>query len=120
MRHNGAFELRFLNWVSPWESPRSAQPVAAARAASDPAAALALADRAKHVVSTRGAAPTRGNNTPEFAPDYEEWLIDAMSGDDRFLEDMGVDVTDHLREYRDDAGAHMTGWYDSWGLRSRT
>src|SRR6516225_5243737 len=49
IRHNGAFELRWFNWVFDMGDPNtSPNLVAAARAASDPAAAPALAELSRH------------------------------------------------------------------------
>ena len=48
--------------------------------------------------------PLRPGTTPlKFAPDYEAWLIEAMShGDyDEFWKDHGSSVVDHLAEYKD-------------------
>ena len=119
VHHHGAFELRWLNWVFSMGDPSGAPNlVAAARAASDPAAALALADLTNHVREYAMALPLRAGTTPlKFAPDYEKFLIDAMSGDDRLLGDMGVDVAGHLQGYKDIPVYHVTGWYDSWGLQ---
>jgi putative CocE/NonD family hydrolase len=62
--------------------------------------------------------PLRPGTTPlKFAPDYEAWLIEAMShGDyDDFWKNAGSSVVDHLTEYKDVPEYHTTGWYDSWG-----
>jgi len=48
--------------------------------ANDPAAAAALADLTNHVNEYVRALPLRSGTTPlKFAPDYEKWLIEAMS-----------------------------------------
>ena len=119
-RHHGAFELRWLNWVFSMGDP-SGTPnlVAATRAAADPAAAPALADLTTHVPEYVDALPLRPGTTPlKFAPDYEQWLIEAMRhGDyDSFWKNAGADVTAHVAEYKDVPVYHVTGWYDSWGL----
>ncbi len=122
VRHNGAFELRFFNWVmtlgysagSPDAGP------AAVRAASSPAAARALVDMGNRVREYVRSLPLRPGTTPlKFAPDYESWLIEAMShGDyDEFWKDSGSSVVDHLAEYKDVPEYHTTGWYDSWGTQ---
>jgi putative CocE/NonD family hydrolase len=122
VRHNGAFELRWFNWVFtlgnaaglPWT------PEAAQRAASDPAAAAALAELGNRVREYVRGLPLRPGTTPlKFAPDYEAWLIEAMShGDyDNFWKDHGSSVVDHLAEYKDIPVYHVTGWYDSWGTQ---
>src|SRR5256714_10703533 len=93
---------------------------AAARAASDPVAAPALADLVNHVPESLRALPLRAGDTPlKFAPDYEEWLTAAMShgGDDPLFKGMGVEVVDHLADYKDIPVYHVTGWYDSWALQ---
>src|ERR1035441_9825600 len=107
VRHNGAFELRFFNWVFTMgnAAPGTANaPAAAARAAADPAAAAALLDLGSHVRDYVTSLPLRPGTTPlKFAPDYEAWLIEAMShGDyDSFWKDSGSSVVDHLAEYKD-------------------
>jgi uncharacterized protein len=123
VRHNGAFELRWFNWVFSMGEP-GGEPdliaLAAARAASDPAAAPALAQLVREVPEYVRALPLRAGTTPlKFAPDYESWLIGAMSrgGGDAFYRDMGVEVVDHLDDYKDIPVYHVTGWYDSWSLQ---
>jgi len=85
VRHNGAFELRWFNWVFSMGEP-GGDPnliaVAAARAASDPAHAAALAQLVREVPEYVRALPLRPGTTPlRYAPDYESWLIGAMSHD---------------------------------------
>ena len=122
VRHNGAFELRFFNWVftlgNATGSPNALP--AAKRAASDPAAAQALVEMGNDVRQYVRNLPLRPGTTPlKFAPDYEKWLIEAMShGDyDDFWKNGGSSVVDHLAEYEDVPEYHTTGWYDSWGTQ---
>ena len=66
---------------------------AARRATSDPAAAKALVDMGTQVREYVRSLPLRPGTTPlKFAPDYETWLIEAMShGDyDAFWKDIPV------------------------------
>lgn len=120
VRHNGAFELRFFNWVFTLGNATgsvNAMP-AALRAASDPAAAAELVALGDHVRDYVRSLPLRAGTTPlKFAPDYEAWLIEAMShGDyDDFWKNHGSSVVDHIAEYKDIPVYHVTGWYDSWG-----
>jgi len=120
VRHNGAFELRFFNWVFTLGNATgsvNAMP-AALRAASDPEAAAELATLGDHVRDYVRSLPLRPGTTPlKFAPDYEAWLIEAMShGDyDDFWKNHGSSVVDHIAEYKDIPVYHVTGWYDSWG-----
>jgi putative CocE/NonD family hydrolase len=122
VRHNGAFELRFFNWIFTlgYATGTNTVPAAAARAASDPAAAPALADLSTHVREYVRNLPLRPGTTPlKFAPDYESWLVEAMGhGDyDDFWKNSGSSVIDHLAEYKDVPEYHTTGWYDSWGTQ---
>jgi putative CocE/NonD family hydrolase len=120
VRHNGAFELRWLNWVLTLGNTvgtTNAMP-AALRAALDPLSAGALVDMGTRVREYVRNLPLRPGTTPlKFAPDYEAWLTDAMShGDnDSFWKNSGSSVIDHLAEYKDIPEYHTTGWYDSWG-----
>jgi putative CocE/NonD family hydrolase len=120
VRHNGAFELRFFNWVFTLGNvPGASDPAeTAARAASDRVATAALVDLGGHVREYVRSLPLRPGTTPlKFAPDYEAWLIEAMShGDyDDFWKDAGSSVIDHVAAYKDIPVYHTTGWYDSWG-----
>jgi uncharacterized protein len=122
VRHNGAFELRFFNWVFTLGNASGTPDAlpAAKRAASNPEAAPELVDMGSHVREYVRGLPLRPGTTPlKFAPDYEAWLIEAMShGDyDAFWKDAGASVVDHLAEYKDVPEYHTTGWYDSWGTQ---
>ena len=122
VRHNGAFELRFFNWVFTLGNAAGTADaqLAAKRAASDPAAVKALVEMGTQVREYVRGLPLRAGTTPlKFAPDYESWLIEAMShGDyDTFWKDSGASVIDHLAEYKDVPEYHTTGWYDSWGTQ---
>ncbi|HEV2444512.1 MAG TPA: CocE/NonD family hydrolase [Candidatus Sulfopaludibacter sp.] len=123
VRHNGAFELRFFNWVFTMgnASATGSLAAAAARAAADRAAVPALMELASHVREYVLGLPLRPGTTPlKFAPDYERWLIEAMGhGDyDDFWKNSGSSVVDHLAEYKDVPAYHTTGWYDSWGTQA--
>lgn len=132
IRHNGAFELRWLNWIFTLGNATGAAatptglvqnpegPLAAARAATPSEAAPALQEMASHVQEYVRMLPLRPGTTPlKFAPDYEAWLIGAMDhGDnDAFWTDMGSSVIDHIADYQDVPSYHVTGWYDSWGTQ---
>ncbi len=119
LRHNGAFELRFFNWVLTLGNPTNADSAKAARrAASNPAAVPALVAMGQQVNDYVRALPLRPGTTPlQFAPDYESWLIQAMShGEyDDYWKNSGSSVVDHLDTFKDVPVYHVTGWYDSWG-----
>ena len=117
IRHDGAFELRFFNWVFSMGEPGGPAPKAAARAAADPAAVPALTDLQAHVEDYVQSLPLRPGTTPlRFAPDYERWLVEGMShgDDDAFWIDSGFDILHHVADYADVPAYHVTGWYDSW------
>ena len=120
LRHNGAFELRFFNWALMLGDPSRtvSLPVAAARAATDAAAVPALVDLQHRVREYARNLPVRAGTTPlKFAPDYEKWIVEAMSrGDahDEYWKNAGSSVVDHLATYQDVPAYHTTGWYDSW------
>ncbi|MBV9341518.1 MAG: CocE/NonD family hydrolase, partial [Acidobacteria bacterium] len=122
VRHNGAFELRWFNWIFTLGvatgTPNAL--AAAKRAASDPSAAEALLQIGNDVRQYIRNLPLRARTTPlQLAPDYEKWLVEAMShGDyDNFWKDAGSSVVDHLAEYEDVPEYHTTGWYDSWSTQ---
>ncbi|MBL8959569.1 MAG: CocE/NonD family hydrolase [Gemmatimonadetes bacterium] len=132
VRHHGAFELRWLNWVftlgnatgtragaTGLASDPNAVP-AAARAAASPEAAPALQDLGTRVREYARALPLRPGTTPlKHAPDYEGWLVEAMRhGDnDAWWREMGASVVDNLGKWQDVPAYHVTGWYDSWGTQ---
>jgi putative CocE/NonD family hydrolase len=132
IRHNGAFELRWLNWIFTLgnatgiratatgleQTPNGG--LAAARAAASPEAVLALQEMGTRIQEYAKTLPLRPGTTPlKFAPEYESWLIEAMShGDnDSYWANMGSSVVDHIAEYQDVPSYHVTGWYDSWGAQ---
>jgi putative CocE/NonD family hydrolase len=120
VRHHGAFELRWLNWMVTLGNAAGTpdMPAAAARAALTPAAAPALVDFGERVQEYARALPIRAGTTPlALAPDYEAWFLEAISHGryDAFWKDHGASVIDHLAEYADVPEYHTTGWYDSWG-----
>lgn len=132
IRHNGAFELRWFNWIFTLGNATgtragaaglSASPdshTAALRAASTPEVAPALEEIGAKVREYVRALPLLPGMTPlQFAPDYEAWLVEALRhGDnDAFWKDMGSSVIDHIAEYKDIPVYHVTGWYDSWGTQ---
>ena len=122
VRHNGAFELRWFNWVFTLGNAAGGPNASAAalRAAADPAAAPALMDMGTRVREYVRGLPLRPGTTPlKYAPEYEAWLVQAMRhGDyDEFWKNHGSSVVDHLATYKDIPVYHVTGWYDSWGTQ---
>jgi putative CocE/NonD family hydrolase len=111
MRHGGAFELRFMNWIFN-------QGASNARAAlAEPALKRALDENARRIRQHVDTLPVRAGNTPlRVVPEYEAWLVEAMrSGPETpFWKIKGVSVVDHVADYADVPVLHITGWYDSW------
>jgi putative CocE/NonD family hydrolase len=111
IRHDGAFELRFLNWVmelvGPEGSPES----------TDPATRAVLQQLTGQVHDYAKGLPIRRGTTPlKLIPEYEDWLITVMTHADYdgYWRDSGVSVVDHLQDHKDVPACHVTGWYDSW------
>jgi putative CocE/NonD family hydrolase len=111
MRHSGAFELRFMNWIFTIGAPN-------ARAAlADPSLRQALQQNGKLMPQHLLRLPIRpGTTALKHVPEYESWLIEAMRhGDnDAFWKQPGHSVVDNVEHYADVPVYHVTGWYDSW------
>jgi putative CocE/NonD family hydrolase len=111
IRHSGAFELRFMNWIFTIGAPN-------ARAAlADPALKHALEQNGKLMPQHLLHLPIRPGTTPlKQVPEYERWLVDVMRhGDnDDFWKQPGYSVIDNVDRYLDVPVYHVTGWYDSW------
>jgi putative CocE/NonD family hydrolase len=111
MRHGGAFELRFMNWIFTTGAPNSR-------------AALANADLRKSLVAYGELMPQhiwhlpvrKGTTRLRVTPEYEDWLIEALRhGDyDAYWKQPGYSVIDNVAQYADVPVYHVTGWYDSW------
>ena len=117
LRHHGAFELRFFNWIFNlgFSPPHVRQP------GNDPQATEVLGKLREQVRDYLAGLPLRPGTTPlRFAPDYESWLVEAMGhGDnDSFWTDMGASVVDHVAEYKDVPVYLVGGWYDSWAAQT--
>jgi uncharacterized protein len=113
VRHNGAFEMRWMNWMFNINIDGS-------HAARDPRTKEALLRLGEQVREYAKNLPLRKGMTPlRLNPEYEEFLVEAMShGDyDSFWKDSGDDVVEHVAEYKDIPVYHLGGWYDSWGTQ---
>ncbi|HEY3132279.1 MAG TPA: CocE/NonD family hydrolase [Acidobacteriota bacterium] len=110
-RHGGAFELRFMNWIYTIGAPNSK------RALEDPVIRQALVRNGELMRQHVFNLPVkRGTTALKFAPEYEDWLIEAMQhGDlDDYWKQIGYSVVDNTANYADVPVYHVTGWYDSW------
>jgi len=111
MRHGGAFELRFMNWILQIGAPNSRQALA------DPKLRQALIENGRRIREHVDSLPVRPGLTPlRVVPEYEAWLVEAMrSGPEAAMwHAPGMSVIDHVAEYKDVPVLHLTGWYDSW------
>src|SRR3989454_1524635 len=91
VRHGGAFELRFMNWIFTIGAPN-------ARAAlADPELKAALEENGKRMPEHLLHLPIRpGTTALKHVPDYERWLVEVMRhGDnDAFWQQPGYSVVD--------------------------
>jgi putative CocE/NonD family hydrolase len=111
MRHGGAFELRFMNWIFQTGAPNSKAALA------NPALRRALIESGLRIRQHADSLPVRRGTTPlRVVPEYESWLVEAMqSGPEApFWHRKGMSVVDHIKDYADVPVLHITGWYDSW------
>jgi putative CocE/NonD family hydrolase len=111
MRHGGAFELRFMNWIFQTGAPNSK------KALANPALRRALVENGQRIRQHVDSLPVRTGTTPlKVVPEYESWLVEAMrSGPESpFWHKKGMSVVDHVSDYADVPVLHITGWYDSW------
>lgn len=111
MRHGGAFELRFMNWIFQTGAPNSRAALA------NPALRAALVESGRRIREHVDSLPVRPGATPlRVVPEYEGWLVEAMrSGPEApFWHIKGMSVVDHVGDYADVPVLHITGWYDSW------
>jgi putative CocE/NonD family hydrolase len=108
MRNAGAFELRFWNWIM-LNAGRGS------RAGRDPGTAAVLKEMADTRFDYLPRLPLRPGATPlKLAPEYEEWLTQAMShgADDAFWSQN--DILGDPTRYKDIPVYLVGGWYDSW------
>jgi putative CocE/NonD family hydrolase len=111
MRHGGAFELRFMNWIFQTGAPN------AKVALANPTLRRALVENGQRIRQHADSLPVRPGTTPlRVVPEYELWLVEAMrSGPESpFWHKKGMSVVDHVGDYADVPVLHITGWYDSW------
>jgi len=111
MRHGGAFELRFANWIFQTGAPNSKAALA------KPALRQALVENGNRIRQHVDNLPVRPGLSPlRVVPEYEAWLVEALrSGPEApFWHIKGMSVVDHVADYADVPVLHLTGWYDSW------
>jgi uncharacterized protein len=108
MRNSGAFELRFWNWIM-MNAGRGSR---ASRDANTAAVLREMTENRRHYLSL---LPLRAGTTPlALAPEYEEWLVQAMrhGANDVFWRQNNI--VDFPQEYQDIPVYLVGGWFDSW------
>ncbi len=105
-----AFELRFWNWIYSITAP------AGSRQARDPATAAMLEadDGTPPRVPGQPAAAHAARRPCKLAPEYEDWLVEALghgTNDDFWKQN---NILDHADAYKDMPLYLVGGWYDSW------
>jgi putative CocE/NonD family hydrolase len=111
IRHSGAFELRFMNWIFTIGAPNAREALA------DPKLKEALEQNGKQMPQHLLRLPIRSGTTPlKVVPEYERWLVEVMrhGDDDAYWKQPGYSVVDNVERYADVPVYHVTGWYDSW------
>jgi hypothetical protein len=110
MRHGGAFELRFMNWIFQIGAPNSKAALA------NPRLRQALMESGLRIRQHADSLTLRTGTPPlRVVPEYEAWLVEAMRNGPEapFWHTMGMSVVDHINDYADVPVLHITGWYDS-------
>ncbi|MBL9145850.1 MAG: CocE/NonD family hydrolase [Verrucomicrobiaceae bacterium] len=114
MRNAGAFEMRFWNWIMLNGGKGS-------NAAQDAGTEAVLKEMADNRLTYIHQLPLRRGTTPlKLAPEYEDWLINAMrhgANDDFWKQN---NIIDHASEYKDVPVYLVGGWYDSWAGNTTT
>ena len=111
MRHNGAFEMRWMNWIFNIGGPNGSHE------SNNKDTKEALLKFGEQIREYAQGMPLRRDMTPlKLIPDYQNWLLEVMShGDyDSYWKDIGLDVVAHVADYKDIPVYHVGGWYDSW------
>ncbi len=108
MRNAGAFEMRFWNWIMLNSGKGS-------NTAQDPTTGAVLKEMADNRLNYLANLPLRKGTMPlKLAPEYEDWLINAMrhGANDEFWKQNNI--LDHPSDYKDIPIFLVGGWYDSW------
>ncbi len=109
MRNAGAFELRFWNWIFAIGAPQGS------RQSRDPGTAAVLREMMENRRAYLANLPLRRGTTPlKHAPEYEDWLVEAMrhgANDDFWKQN---NILDYPELYKDVPVYLVGGWYDSW------
>jgi putative CocE/NonD family hydrolase len=109
VRHNGAFELRFLCWAL-WQGAKSRE------AKADPVLEQALG--AVNVRDWLTRTPLKPGASPlSLIPRYERWAFDLIQRGDydpAFWGDPGLNIAAYFPAHADVPMVFSSGWYDSY------
>lgn len=109
LRHNGAFEMRWLAWALTIGGGF------AKRALEDADVQRTLANvDVRDVFASE--PPIEGQSPLRHVPEYERWLLDVMTseGPDELWDSRGVNFERYLGESADVPTVYSGGWYDSY------
>ena len=108
IRNSGAFELRFWNWIY--------GVVSGSRQARNPETRKMFNEMSRNKKSYLANLPLRRGTTPlKIAPEYEEWLVEAMCHGANGPFWSQNDIIHYSDQYKDIPVYLVGGWYDSWG-----
>ena len=117
LRHNGAFELRWLTWAftygAPFDPEFSADVVTGEP--GDPAVQRQLVNaNTRELLADWPVLP--GQSPLRHAPDHESWAFDFMTtpGESEFWDDPSINFTEHYEAMADVPTVYSGSWYDSY------
>jgi len=114
MRYDGAFELRFWNWIH-WAGQGGGRQNANPEMKKMLGDFIDVENRRKYLK----LFPVRKGTTPlKFMPEYEDWVINGMKegGNTEFWKQNNI--RDYTQNYKDIPVYLVGGWYDSWGVNT--
>ncbi len=110
MRHNGAFELRWMIYAFNMAATSK-------EALADPTLRAALADARDHVREWLSRPPLKLDASPlKFLTSYEQWIFDVMThGEyDGYWKQRGYSTEEYYDQLADVPTCYLGGWYDSY------
>jgi uncharacterized protein len=110
MRHNGAFEQRFLIYAFHMA-------VTSPEARANPALRQALLDARANLVHWLRRLPLKRGASPlRMLPSYEQWAIDLQTHAiyDEYWHQRGYAISEYYNEHADVPTVYFGSWYDSY------
>jgi predicted acyl esterase len=117
LRHNGAFELRWLTWAFTLGAPVA--PEVTADVVTGESGDLAVQRQLvnTHTGDLLADWPLLPGQSPlRHAPSYEEWAFDFLTtpGESEFWDDPSINFAAHYEELADVPTVYSGSWYDSY------